>query len=311
MKKLVAGLFVLLLSAGGVALSASPASAHTGGVAGVAVCEIDGTYTVNWTYSATNVPGEAEAETKAMTTTPGILAPVDGVNKGGQIFLSVWEEHKVNVPGAPVLKGNWTGKFQTIDIPGDYSGAVTTMVQTDWKNGPSEDPVGKVIVDGSCDTPIVEVEKPADLVTVISEATPICEDRTLVTTVTTTTTGTELVNNVWVPTEPVITVETFRTPLTVEDCPVIKPPEEPVIPEVPVPPIVEITPETPVAVVPPVEPIPTVVTPVILETPEVVRTGMLANTGGSSDFTAAYVVGGIGLLLIGVVIFLMARSRKI
>lgn len=150
---------------------AAPAEAHTSKVAGTAVCEADGTYTVEWTYNATNVPAGVEAETKAMTTTPGTLAPIDGINKGGQIFLSVWTEHQINVPGAPVRTGNWSAKFKTTGIPGTYAGNVTTMVQTDWLRGPSEDPIGTVRVDGSCTAPTPPRETPVPVPVVFTDFT--------------------------------------------------------------------------------------------------------------------------------------------
>lgn len=193
MKKTIAALAVALLALGGVALSAAPASAHTGGVTGIAECEADGTYTVTWTYSATNVPAGVEAETKAMTTTPGTLAPIDGVNKGGQVFLSVWSDHQINVPGAPVKTGNWSAQFKTIGVPGDFKGNVTTMVQTDWKNGPSEDPVGTVEVDGSCETPPTPTTpEPSTTVTFSqwTDGTWACGDTTVTQTRVKTTTTT-------------------------------------------------------------------------------------------------------------------------
>lgn len=155
-KKIAAVATALALGLGGAVAVAAPASAHTGGVTGVASCEADGTYTIEWTYNANYVPNGVEAETKAMTTSSGSLAPIDGVNKGGQIFLSVWSDHQVNVPGAPVKTGNWSAKFKTVGIPGSFVGDVTTMVQTDWKNGPSEDPVGKVKLDGKCTPPAIK-----------------------------------------------------------------------------------------------------------------------------------------------------------
>lgn len=132
------------------------ASAHTGGVSGVAECQSDGTVTVTWTYEAYNVPAGVEAETKAMTTSHGQLQAIDGVDKGGQIFLSTWTEHQINNPGVPVKTGDWSAQFATVNVaPG--SGVVTTMVQTDWLGGPSEDPVGSVEVPGTCDQPEVPV----------------------------------------------------------------------------------------------------------------------------------------------------------
>lgn len=160
-KKLLASACTALLLGLGLSLVATTsASAHSGAVTGVASCEADGTYSVTWTYNATNVPNGVEAETKAMTTNVGSLSPIDGVNKGGQVFLSVWSDHQINVPGAPVKTGNWSAQFKTVGIPGNHVGDVTTMVQTDWKGGPSEDPVGKVIIDGECTQPPVVPEKP-------------------------------------------------------------------------------------------------------------------------------------------------------
>lgn len=156
-----AGIVAVALAVGGSVAVATPASAHTSNVSGVAVCQPDGTYTVEWTYNAVNVPNGIEAETKAMTTNKGSLAPIDGINKGGQIFLSVWSDHQINVPGAPVKTGNWSAKFKTVGVPGNYVGDITTMVQTDWRGGPSEDPVGKVRVDGTCKPP--RPEQPAPL----------------------------------------------------------------------------------------------------------------------------------------------------
>ena len=152
-RKFLAGGTAVLLAVAGLFATATAADAHTGKVLGSAECEADGTYTVTWTYNATNVPRGVEAETKAMTTNVGTLAPIDGVLKGSQVFLSVWTEHMVNVPGAPVLTGNWSGQFKTTGIPGTYVGDVTTMVQTDWKDSVSEDPTGKVTVDGTCKPP--------------------------------------------------------------------------------------------------------------------------------------------------------------
>lgn len=218
MKKLVSVAITALLAIGGVALTAAPASAHTGKVNGVASCEADGTYTVTWTYNATNVPNGVEAETKAMTTNQGSLAPIDGVNKGGQIFLSVWSDHQINVPGAPVKTGNWSAQFKTVGIPGSFKGDVTTMVQTDWRNGPSEDPVGKVYVDGSCKPPVVVPEKPAPTVESVPVDTVDCKARVVTTVTTTTTTDWKLVDNVWVKDAPVVTTATTTRAATPQEC---------------------------------------------------------------------------------------------
>ena len=293
MKRIFAGLTALLLAAGGVVLTAAPASAHTSAVTGVASCETDGTYTVEWTYNATNVPEGVEAETKAMTTNQGSLAVVDGINKGGQIFLSVWTDHQVNVPGTPVKTGNWSGKFKAVGIPGNFVGDVTTMVQTDWKNGPSEDPVGKVTVDGTCKPPVVVPEKPADTITVTPVETVDCDTRTITTTTTTVTTGTRLENNVWVPTEPVLTSVVTTRDAPAEVCPiVVEPPAE----------------EEPPVVVPPVfdqpKVVPAVVTPVENSAPVATE---LAATGGPNPLPLILAVAAI--LLVGTTMVLFGRGR--
>lgn len=223
--KIAAVAAAVALGAGGAVAVPMAASAHTGGVTGKVICETDGTQSVEWTYNASNVPGGVEAETKAMTTSQGSLAVIDGVNKGGQIFLSVWSDHQINVPGAPVKTGNWSAKFKTVGIPGNYAGEVTTMVQTDWKNGPSEDPIGKVVLDGKCTPPVVEPPKPADTVTSVPTESVDCAAKVVTISTVTTTTGTRLENNVWVPTEPVVSAPVITTrPATEQECPTTPPP---------------------------------------------------------------------------------------
>ena len=215
-RQIIAGATALLLAAGGVLGFAGAAAAHTGAVTGTAQCQEDGTVTVRWTYDARSVPDGVEAETKAMTTSVGTLAPIDGVEKGGQIFLSVWAEHQINVPGAPVRTGNWAAAFATVGIPGDYAGKVTTMVQTDWRGGPSEDPVGEVTVPGDCEPPVVVPPKPDDAVT-FSEwiAAPWeCGDERTTETREKTVTTWKLEQNVWVPGASVTTTETRERELT-------------------------------------------------------------------------------------------------
>jgi len=47
-----------LIAAGGVLAMAIPASAHTPAITGVASCQTDGTYSIDWTVTTTNVPGD-------------------------------------------------------------------------------------------------------------------------------------------------------------------------------------------------------------------------------------------------------------
>ncbi|MDQ1555366.1 MAG: hypothetical protein QOI02_368 [Actinomycetota bacterium] len=170
MKKFAAA-FITALLAVGLALVgvAAPASAHTSKVTGVAACQTDGTYTVTWTYVADNVPDNKEAETKVITFSPSGSVLAGGVLKGGQLFLSVWTEHQVNVPGVPVKTGNWTKTFTQSSIPGTANTA-TVMVQTDWKNGPSTDETGTVTLDGNCKKPT-----PADAKASVTITPATCE----------------------------------------------------------------------------------------------------------------------------------------
>lgn len=94
--------------------------------------------------------------------------------------------------------------------------------------------------------PVVVPEKPADVVTTdVSEDTD-CEADEVVKTTTTTTVGTELVNNVWVPTEPVITTVTDTRAADDEECPPATTPPT-ATPTTPVPAAPAATPVTPAA----------------------------------------------------------------
>jgi hypothetical protein len=150
MKKFAAVVTTALLAIGLTAVGvAAPASAHHSTVSPDAVCQTDGTYTVTWTYSSVGVTGAKEAETKVITYSPSQSELAGGTLKGGQLFLSVWAEHQVNVPGAPVKTGDWSSTFTQTKIPGTTKTA-TVMVQTDWKNGPSVDQSGTVNLNGDC-----------------------------------------------------------------------------------------------------------------------------------------------------------------
>ncbi len=334
MKKATAAVAAALLALGGVALTAAPASAHTGGVTGVAACEPDGTYKVTWTYAATNVPGGVEAETKAMTTTPGTLTPIDGVDKGGQVYLSVWAEHAVNVLGAPTRTGNWTGTFATVGVPGDHVGEITTMVQTDWKGGPSEDPVGRVTVDGTCEPeepPVVVPPQPDADEEVRDEIVTDCDADTVTRTLYTRTreyvydeesnTWSPGEWSEWTPGEP----ETFPAD-DVECPPVVPPTEEPPTEEPPTeePPVEEPPTEEPPVVTPPTEeppvtppteeeptptPTPTPVPVVHEEPPSDDLPPVLAQTGGDGPGILGLTAAALAVALCGLSGMLYARYR--
>lgn len=77
---------------------------------------------------------------------------------------------------------------------------------------------------GDC---VIVPEQPADTVVSVSVDTLDCNTRIVTTTTTTTTTGSVLVDNAWVPTEPVVTTSTATRDATVQECPL---PEEPTDP---------------------------------------------------------------------------------
>lgn len=305
-RKLLAQVAAVLLVGGALALSPSmAATAHTGGVTGVAACEADGTYTVTWTYNAANVPDGVEAETKAMTTTPGTLVPIDGVDKGGQIFLSVWTDHQVNVPGAPVKTGNWSAQFKTVGIPGTAT-EVTTMVQTDWKNGPSEDPIGKVVLDGKCtppveEPPVVIPPEPEGIDT--TDVVEVVDCETKIVTITTTRTFQEWIyveeSNTWETPGLIVDVTETTREATPEECPVVVPPV--VEPPVVEPPVVE-----PPVVEPPVADEPVVVAQVDKE-PVALR---LAETGSEAGAYGA-TLAALASALVGVGILMFALRRRL
>ena len=61
MKKILSAVAALVLGLGLAAgLGAAPASAHTAIVTGTAVCEDDGTYTVNWTVTLSDYGSHQE-----------------------------------------------------------------------------------------------------------------------------------------------------------------------------------------------------------------------------------------------------------
>lgn len=317
-RKLLASATTALLIGLGLSLVAtSSASAHTGGVTGVAECQPDGTVTITWTYTATNVPDGVEAETKAMNTSQGTLAPIDGVDKGGQIFLSVWTDHQINVPGAPVKTGNWSAKYKTVGIPGTFVGKVTSMVQTDWKNGPSEDPVGEVEVPGDCKPPVVVPEKPADLTGVETRTLePVCVvpangTATVVTEERTWTQSHVLIDNKWVLGEKTFGDWVVKSTATVE----LEKCEPPVTPPTEEPPA-----EEPPAEEPPAEEEPPATTPspsptpiVVAEEPEAPVTA-LAATGVGEEATAkvwGLTWAAVALAVFGAIGVVIARVRQL
>jgi len=172
MKKMLSALAALALATGGVLLSTAPANAHTAIVTGVAECQPDGTYTVAWTVTLSNYGDHQEIDLKVIYHSPtGSL--IDGID--GQVWLYEWTEHSAN-HGLPQFPPSGIATYTQTLIPGTATEAKST-VQFDWKDGPSGDPDGKVILPGDCmpteEPPIeeppgelippVEVEKPTHL----------------------------------------------------------------------------------------------------------------------------------------------------
>lgn len=156
MKKFVAAITAVFFAVALVLVgAAAPASAHTPALTGAATCDTTtGTWTVTWTYAVTQVPDGVEAESKVTTHAPSssTITSSDGISKGGQLFFSVWTEHKVNNPGVLVRTGNWTVTYKQSGISASTNHA-TSSVQTDWKDGVSHDTDGTFTFHGTCAKP--------------------------------------------------------------------------------------------------------------------------------------------------------------
>ena len=77
----------LLLAAGLISLGATSASAHTAEVSGVAACQTDGTYTVNWKVTVGSVPSGAGLGTISVTgqSSAAVVTPMSKTLSGNGV----------------------------------------------------------------------------------------------------------------------------------------------------------------------------------------------------------------------------------
>lgn len=181
----------------------------------------------------------------------------------------------------------------------------STLTKSDfrrWMMYPGTTPFIHEDVDTEC--PVIVPEKPVDVVTVVVTTTEDCDTDLATETTTITTIGSELIDNVWVETVPVVVVTTATRPLTdaeQKDCPVVTPP-------VVDPPVVITPPTVPVAVTPPVVAVPVDVTVPATVLKAAPTSGVLAYTGFEG---APLVLSGILAVLLGAILLIVRKRREL
>lgn len=226
MKKILAALAAIPIALGLALFGAAPAQAHTAVLSGIAACQEDGTYKVNWTVTLSNYGDHQEIDLKVIQHSPsGSL--INGVD--GQVWLYEWVEHSAN-HGLPPFPPGGIATFTQTNIPGTATSA-KTMVQYDWKNGPSGDPVKEINLPGDCEPE--NPPQPEDKVTYSEwvDGTWECEDTSVVQTRTRTVTPYKLVENEWVLDSENSTSSTEEqvrqlTEEEITECPIEEPPVE-------------------------------------------------------------------------------------
>jgi hypothetical protein len=158
MKKAIAAvttaIFAIALAIVGIAV---PASAHDPNLTGVASCDSStGTWTVNWTYSVTNVPSGTEADSSVGSFSPAgsTFTSSDGVVQSGHLVVSATDADKASHPGVVVRKTNWSVTFTQSGIPAATKTASVTM-DTHWTDNYTDvnNPIS-VPLSGTCNPPV-------------------------------------------------------------------------------------------------------------------------------------------------------------
>jgi hypothetical protein len=112
-----------LVAAGAVIALAAPASAHTPTITGSASCQSDGTYTIDWTVTTTNVPNdETGTITNASASPLGTFTTPIPTSIQGNTSVKVTE---TGIPGT-ATSAKVQGDF-TWSAPGDHYGPVTEV----------------------------------------------------------------------------------------------------------------------------------------------------------------------------------------
>lgn len=211
-KKIAAVATTLALGLGGAVAVAAPASAHTGDL--------------NVSYTCDTTTGEYVGTAELTISQTGL----DGVTnwKVGTTNFEGTPSSNNGLSGAIASKG--AGKIQlgTFRIPGDTkTKGPWVYAFTTWSDGFKKGSDGQSYQNlaGDCKVPVVVPPKPADTVTVVPTESVDCEAKVVTISTVTTTTGTKLENNVWVPTEPVVSAPVITTrPATEQECKTTPPP---------------------------------------------------------------------------------------
>jgi hypothetical protein len=117
-KKLLAVGSALLLVAGLISLGATSASAHTADVSGVAACQADGTYTVNWNVTVGSVPSDAGLGTISVTgqSSAAVVTPMSKTISGnGNVTFTQTGVVGTATSATLTVKAYWSGDTYTID----------------------------------------------------------------------------------------------------------------------------------------------------------------------------------------------------
>jgi len=152
MRRIIAGLTTALLALGlSVAAFAAPAIAHTPTVSGVAACQTDGSYTVTWTYTTTNVPDGKQAKAWVSSHTPkdSTLGGKGTATYEGKFFIALWAEFAEQYPDVTVVVANGSTTFTQTGIAAGESTASVT-VETKWNDDFVQQASGTVTLDPSC-----------------------------------------------------------------------------------------------------------------------------------------------------------------
>ena len=213
---------------------------------------------------------------------------------------------KVTIDGEIVEEKSFGKEFTNVYPFADRTVAHTYRVEVDAPGAAYD--VDKSDSSTPCPAPVVPPvvvpEKPEPVESATTEEKVDCDSKTVTTITTTTTTGWTLdeKSNTWTKTEPVTTVTEKERAATPAECKIVPPTT--VVP--PVTPPTTVTPPVtpPTTVVPPVTPPTATTTPVIETTPVADK---LPSTGSDMGWTLPLAGG---LLLAGIALMLVRRTRR-
>jgi len=157
-----------------------------------------------------------------LLTYTGTTKNVPSTGEGNKAILTVGEIVPIGSQVSPhdeTVIGNTTFTFTQV-IPGDAPKAQATAFLV-WGDKAKSDPIGYATFTTPC--PVLVPDKPAPEVVVTPTEDKNCDSKTITTTTITTTTGWDLIDNVWVKGQPVSKTVTTTRAATAQECPVLVP----------------------------------------------------------------------------------------